>query len=957
MTETVRLAAAVIVAAFTIVGVALFARACLVLVARMRLGQPAPDRRGPFLARTAHMLGEILGHSAFRSRPWIRVAHWLVMVSFPLLFLTLVTGYGQVFAGPSFHLPWLDSQVWWSWIVEGIAWLSAAGILLLMGVRRRATRQGSARPPFPESGQISDDGQPTSRTSRFAGSSARQAQFVEAVVLGVVLCVLALRMLEATHRNLLETAGAASYAPSTAALYPLTAWASPLLDGLGLSGVETAIVVVASIKVIISMSWMVVVGLQPSMGVAWHRFLAVVNVYAKRDLSEEMRRIEHDAAAAGAAGAGDSGEAAAADKAAKTRGGAAARDSQTAPSKSGSDAAAEADAPAEEGATASDAPDAPSSASGITVPGRKALGPAKPLHFAGADGRERTLTGATLDDLDEAMEAAEERGEELRLGVGRIEDFTWKGLLDFSTCTECGRCQDLCPAWNTGKPLSPKLFTLALRDHHAAVAPYLQAAQRLGVPAEEVTEEQAREQGTLLPGSIASTLPGALRDLRRLDSPAGLAEGSAHTGDILGALLEAKAAPSDTGVATVPAPLAGEVIPADVLWSCTTCGACVDQCPVDIEHVDHVIDVRRQQVLMESAFPKELGQMFRKLESKGNPWGLAPRKRLEWAKGLDFEVPVVGVDVEDAREVDYLFWVGCAGAFEDRAKKTTRAVAELLHTAGVSFAVLGDGESCTGDLARRAGNEILFQMLAAQNIETLNEVGAQRIVVTCAHCFNTIAREYPQAGGHYEVLHHTQLLSRLVRDGRLKPVAPGTAAGASQVGTTQAADETREVAKVAEALAEANTGASSEASAGAPDADTPVGEAQGGSDRSASGSLPLTVTVHDACYLGRHNQIYSPPRELVEATGARAVEMPRSRERAMCCGGGGAHAFMEEKIGTRISHERAKEAIGTGAQVIATACPFCTTMLSDGAAAQGADVEVRDVATLMLDAVRRGQHA
>lgn len=902
MTETVRLAAAVIVAAFTIVGMALFARACLVLVARMRLGQPAPDRRGPFLARTARMLGEILGHSAFRSRPWIRVAHWLVMVSFPLLFLTLVTGYGQVFAGPSFHLPWLDSQVWWSWIVEGIAWLSAAGILLLMGVRRRATRQGSARPPFPESGQISDAGRPASRTSRFAGSSARQAQFVEAVVLGVVLCVLALRMLEATHRNLLETAGAASYAPSTAALYPLTAWASPLLQGLGLSGVEAAIVVVASIKVIISMSWMVVVGLQPSMGVAWHRFLAVVNVYAKRDLSEEIRRIERDAAAAGAAGAGSPREAAAADKAKKARGGAAAASERD---------AGEADASAEDGATATDAPGAPSSASGITAPGRKALGPATPLHFTGADGRERTLTGATLDELDEAMEAAEERGEELRLGVGRIEDFTWKGLLDFSTCTECGRCQDLCPAWNTGKPLSPKLFTLALRDHHAAVAPYLQAAQRLGVPAEEVTEEQAREQGTLLPGSVASTLPGALRDLGRLDSPAGLAEGTAHTGDILGALLEAKAAPSETGVATTPAPLAGEVIPADVLWSCTTCGACVDQCPVDIEHVDHVIDVRRQQVLMESAFPKELGQMFRKLESKGNPWGLAPRKRLEWAKGLDFEVPVVGVDVEDAREVDYLFWVGCAGAFEDRAKKTTRAVAELLHIAGVSFAVLGDGESCTGDPARRAGNEILFQMLAAQNIETLNEVGAQRIVVTCAHCFNTIAREYPQAGGHYEVLHHTQLLSRLVRDGKLKPVAPGPG--------------------------------------------TPVGEAQAGGDCSASGSLPLTVTVHDACYLGRHNQIYSPPRELVEATGARTVEMPRSRERAMCCGGGGAHAFMEEKIGTRISHQRAQEAIGTGAQVIATACPFCTTMLSDGAAAQGSDVEVRDVATLMLDAVKRGQ--
>lgn len=315
---------------------------------------------------------------------------------------------------------------------------------------------------------------------------------------------------------------------------------------------------------------------------------------------------------------------------------------------------------------------------------------------------------------------------------------------------------------------------------------------------------------------------------------------------------------------------------------------------------------------MESAFPKELGQMFRKMESKGNPWGLAPRKRMEWAKDLSFEVPVVGVDVEDASEVDYLFWVGCAGAYEDRAKKTTRAVAELLHTAGVSFAVLGDAESCTGDPARRAGNEILFQMLAGQNVETLNEVKAQKIVVTCAHCFNTLAREYPQVGGHYEVLHHTQLLSRLVREGRLKPApAPATS---PQTGP-------------------------------------------GGRTSLTLAAPSPTVTVHDACYLGRHNQIYSPPRELVEATGAQTVEMPRSQERSFCCGGGGARAFMEESIGTRIAVERSREAIGTGAQVIATACPFCTTMLSDGVASQGAQVQVMDVATLMLEAVRRGQEA
>ena len=305
------------------------------------------------------------------------------------------------------------------------------------------------------------------------------------------------------------------------------------------------------------------------------------------------------------------------------------------------------------------------------------------------------------------------------------------------------------------------------------------------------------------------------------------------------------------------------------------CGACVQQCPVDIEHVDAIVDMRRYQVLMESAFPKELGGTFTKLERQGNPWGLPARNRLNWAKGLDFDVPVVGVDVESAAEVEYLFWVGCAGAYEDRAIRTTKAVAELLHTAGVSFAVLGDGESCTGDPARRAGNELLFQMLASANVEMLNEVGAQRIVVTCAHCFNTIAREYPQLGGRYEVVHHTELLNTLVADGRLTPL-PST-------------DE-------------------------------------------------RTVTYHDPCYLGRHNQIYSPPRDLLGAIpGVQVAEMPRNREQSFCCGAGGARVWMEETIGTRIGTARAQEAIDTGASVVATACPFCTVMLTDGVAAAGPD--------------------
>ena len=856
----VRLVCAVIVLASTAVGVFVFGRAVATIVNRMRVGRPVPrERLRPVGRRLVRMLGEVVGHTAFKGRPWIRAAHWLVMVSFPLLFLTLVTGYGQVLAGPHWELPWLGRQVWWAWVVELIAWLSAAGIVHLIIIRRRLTRRGAADPPFPDA----EESAVRTRTPRFSGSTGWQAHFVEAVVAGVVACVLALRMLERARLAISDDGAERALAHWTR--FPLTAWSGLALEPLGTTGLSIAIVVVATLKVVISMSWFVVVGLQPSMGVAWHRFLAFVNLYARRNDD-----------------------------------------------------------------------------------GTKALGPAEPLVFTGPDGAPTALTARTMDDLDAAMEAAEEAGGEVVLGAGRIQDFTWKGLLDFSTCTECGRCQDLCPAWNTGKPLSPKLFVEALRDHHAAVAPYLRAAGALGVEPEEVTEEMlARRRAG---GGLLGRLTG-MRDGLASREDLGLAPGSAHTGDVLGALLAAKAAPTETGVAARPAPLAGQVVPADVLWSCTTCGACVEQCPVDIEHVDRVIDVRRQQVLMESAFPRELGGMFRKLESKGNPWGLPARKRMDWAKDLDFEVPVVGADVEDASEVDYLFWVGCAGAYEDRAKRTTRAVAELLHIAGVSFAVLGDAETCTGDPARRAGNEILYQMLAGQNVETLTEAKAQRIVVTCAHCFNTISREYPQIGGRFEVVHHTQLLSRLVREGRLKPVAPQADAGAAGADTAGAGAAGAE--RTAHGGAATQAGAEREAPQAAADPAARPALADDGVDPDAS-SAP-TVTYHDACYLGRHNRIYSPPRELLEATGATAVEMPRSRERAFCCGGGGARAFMEESIGTRIAVERSREAIGTGARVIATACPFCTTMLSDGVASQGADVRVTDLATLMLEAVRRGR--
>lgn len=322
------------------------------------------------------------------------------------------------------------------------------------------------------------------------------------------------------------------------------------------------------------------------------------------------------------------------------------------------------------------------------------------------------------------------------------------------------------------------------------------------------------------------------------------------------------------------------------------CGACVEQCPVDIEHVDRIANLRRYQVLMESAFPRDLAAPLKSMQTKGNPYGRPARARLDWAKKLDFDVPVIGQDIEDASEVDYLFWVGCAGAYDDKQKKTTAAVAELLHTAGVSFAVLGGGESCTGDPARRAGNEALFQLLASAAIETLNEAKAQRIIVTCAHCFNTIANEFPQLNGHFEVIHHTQILNRLVREGTLKPVAPE--------------------------------------------------EAQ-------------KITYHDPCFLGRHNRVFEAPRELLGGIpGVELTEMSLNRENAMCCGAGGARAWMEETQGERISTVRMSQAEATGAQTIATACPFCTQMLSSAPGFSQAP-EVKDVAQLLVEAVRRGQ--
>ncbi|MDN5789924.1 MAG: 4Fe-4S dicluster domain-containing protein [Micrococcales bacterium] len=749
--SALQIVAVVICLAVTVVAIALLVKTINHYIATFALGQPEnrSDNRG---ARTRTLLREFLGHTRMSRLPVVAIAHWFTMISFGVLFLVLVNAFGQLFA-PDFQLPLIGHWLPFEWVTEFFAWAGFIGILVLMAIRQKNHPRSAAG----ERG----------RDSRFFGSVWWQAYYVEYTILGVTFCILVLRGLEYALGQ------ATGVDTATLLHFPLTAWIGGLFAGMSVGAIENLIVIIAAIKILISFAWMITIALTPTMGVAWHRFLAFFNIFFKRHAD-----------------------------------------------------------------------------------GRTSLGELQPIRVKG-----EPIDFENIDELDE----------DAALGVGTVENFTWKGLLDFTTCTECGRCQSQCPAWNTEKPLSPKLLVMALRDHAHAKSPWLLAS------------EEVRASGDGL--SEATTSAAAVEQLVGATGYDATDHRTAYT------------------------PYGPEaVIDDDALWACTTCGACVEQCPVDIEHVDAIVDMRRYKTLIESAFPAELGGLFRNLEKNANPWGLAPRMRMDWAKGLPFDVPQVGVDVENLDDMDYLFWVGCAGAYEDRAKKTIRAVAELLDLAGVKFAVLGDGEACTGDPARRAGNEFLFQMLAQQNVETFTEVGATTIVVTCAHCFNTIKNEYPQLGGHYEVLHHTQLLNRLVREKRLAPVArpgEGDAAGAASTGTK--------------------------------------------------------VTYHDPCYLGRHNQVYAPPRELLQILpGVEYAEMPRSREKSFCCGAGGARMWMEEQLGTRINNNRTEEALATGADRIAIGCPFCKVMLSDGLGAKiqegaaSADVEVVDVAQMLLAAVRRG---
>jgi len=469
-------------------------------------------------------------------------------------------------------------------------------------------------------------------------------------------------------------------------------------------------------------------------------------------------------------------------------------------------------------------------------------------------------TEALMAKVEKAME--DESGKAPAVGFSRVEHFTWKHFLDFYTCTECGRCSDQCPATQTGKLLSPKHLTLDLRNNlYARGAELTHSKQVAAAGTQADAEKPQNDQGELAEeGAGDPTNTSGTREATKEVALVDLVPG---------------------------------VIKPEVLWACTTCRACEERCPVSISYVDKIVQMRRHLVVMKGEFPQELNKPFEGMETNGNPWNLSRQDRTTWADGLN--VPMAS----EKPDAEVLYWVGCAASYDQRAKKIARATAKLLKRAGVDFAILGDEETCTGDPARRAGNEYLFSMLAETNVATLNgymEKGKKKILTTCPHCFNTLLNEYPDFGGKYDVVHHTDFLLGLVAEKKLVPQKP----------------------------------------------------VQG------------KITYHDSCYLGRYNSIYESPRDILRSIPGVEVVEPTywKKDKGLCCGAGGAQMWMEEQNNNRVNVKRTLQLIDTGAKTVASACPFCMTMLGDGLKAKDReDIRQLDVVELLAESCDTGEES